>query len=209
VISFGGALWCLADVALVQLTEDTAEREAERAAAQVAGGWQIPVVYGGMRFRHAHLEVSRLRSLVADALVGADVVWTHPYEGGHLDHDTAAWLVQTVCANSTPLRMEFASYHATHGKEQVFGDFWSNADHPASAVVLSGARLTRKWAAMTAYGSQAKILRKFQRPDREVYRAAPRYDFSCPPPPPQARWDVKGHQPSTAEWRRVIAEAAA
>lgn len=207
-ISFGGALCCLSDVIVVQLTEDTPARDAERAAAQVAGGWHAPVVFGGTCFRHAHLEVSRLRSLVAHAIADADVIWTHPYEGGHLDHDTAAWLVQSV-ASASQLRMEFASYHVADNKAQVFGDFWPDADHPAVMARLAGNHLARKMAAIAAYGSQAHILRKFKHPAREPYRVAPRYDFSQPPPPPRARWDVKGYQPSTTEWRRVIVEAEA
>lgn len=203
-ISFGGALSCLADVVIVQLTEDTLLREAERAAAQVAGGWNIQVIFGGARFREAHLEAGRLRSIVATALVGADVVWTHPYEGGHIDHDTAAWLVQSMALSA--LRMEFASYHSTGGKGQVFGDFWPDPACPAVAAVLSGERLARKQAAIAAYGSQAHIVQKFPHPEREAYRVAPRYDFTQPPPPPQARWDVKGYQPSTAEWRRAISQ---
>jgi LmbE family N-acetylglucosaminyl deacetylase len=207
VISCSGALCCLADVTIVQLTEDTPAREAERAAAQVAGGWKVPVIFGGMHFRMAHLEAARLRSLVAEVIAGADVIWTHPYEGGHLDHDTAAWIVQSVAGSI--LRLEFASYHMGAGKAHVFGDFWPDVEHQAAAVRLSGERLDRKLAAIEAYASQAGILRKFRQPDREAYRVAPYYDFSRPAPPPRARWDVKGYQPSTIDWRRMIAQAEA
>ncbi len=153
VISFGGALCCLGDVVIVQLTEDTAEREAERAAAQVAGGWSIPILFGGATFRHAHDHANRLFGIVQAAIADADVVWTHPYEGGHLDHDTAAWLVQNVCGH---LRMEFASYHMTASK-QVFGNFWPPVECPPMDV----ARFHRKLAGISAYSSQAHILRKF------------------------------------------------
>lgn len=207
-ISCAGALCCLSDVTIVQLTEDSPAREAERAASQRAGGWTAPVIFGGTRFRTAHREAARLRSLVAASAADADVIWTHPYEGGHLDHDTAAWIVQSVC-RSTQLRMEFASYHLATGKTHVFGQFWPDADHPAVVTTLAGERRARKRAALAAYGSQAHILRKFTQPDHEAYRVAPRYDFRRPPPPPRARWDAKGYQPSTSEWRQVIAEAEA
>ncbi len=201
VISFGGALCCLEDVVIVQLTEDTPEREAERAAAQVAGGWSIPVIFGGSRFRHAHDDAAMLLRLVDSATVGADVVWTHPYEGGHLDHDTAAWLVQTVCGSDGTRRMEFASYHMGVAKAQVFGNFWPPVDAPP----MDDGRFHRKLAAIAAYRSQAHILRKFLHPAREPYRVAPVYDFTQAPPVPRSRWDAKGYLPTTAAWRDAIA----
>lgn len=206
VISGAGALCSLSDVTVVQLTEDTAAREAERAAAATAAGWSFPVIFGRTRFRQAHLSAARLLALVADALAGADVVWTHPYEGGHLDHDTAAWLVQTACDAMArpPQRLEFASYHATQ-TGQVFGDFWPDAQHPTTTVMLTGDRLARKTDALAAYRSQASILSKFPDPRVEHYRVAPVYDFSRPSPPPRSRWDVKGYQPSTTVWRDTMA----
>lgn len=205
VISSAAALCCLADVTGVQLTEDTQAREEERLAAAAAAGWSFPVHFGGTRFRQAHLAGARLLRLVTDVLAGADVVWTHPYEGGHLDHDTAAWLVQTACRSlpQPPRRMEFASYHATQ-TGQVFGNFWPDATHPTTAVVLTGDRLTRKLAAIAAYASQASILSKFPDPRVEHYRAAPIYDFTRPSPPPRSRWDVKGYQPPTSVWRATV-----
>jgi N-acetylglucosamine malate deacetylase 2 len=209
VISCAGALCCLSEVTSVQLTEDTDAREAERMAAAAAAGWSFPVRFGGTRFRQAHLAAARLLALVAAAIADADVVWTHPYEGGHLDHDTAAWLVQTACSArpTPPLHLEFASYHATH-TGQVFGDFWPDANHPTRDAVLTGDRLEKKLAALAAYGSQASILSKFPDPRVEHYRVAPRYDFTRPAPPPRSRWDVKGYQPSTAVWRATVAEVS-
>lgn len=212
VIGCSGLLCCLRDAVIVQLTDFDEAREAERAAAQTAAGWALPVLHGEATARRTLDVLGRLLALVRSALTGCDAVWTHPYEGGHLDHDSAAWLVQTACEGATgPLRLEFASYHrATEG--DVFGDFWADADHPGVPVALDAVRYARKAAALAVYSSQRKILRKFPSWAREVYREAPRYDFTRPAPPPRSRWDVKGYQPSTADWRRAVArmqEAAA
>jgi LmbE family N-acetylglucosaminyl deacetylase len=211
-VSFGGALSMLTDATVLQITTGapvtdrivTEQRQRERCAAFAAAGWPWPVVEAAVPGREAHRHLATLQALLAEALVGVDVVWTHPYEAGHLDHDTAAWLVQQVCGFGGPVRMEFASYHC-NALTQTFGDFWPDATVPAVHVPLAGDRLTRKRAAMAAYESQAAILRKFPTPEIEAYRVAPRYDFTKPAAPPRARWDVKRYQPSTQEWRRLVA----
>ena len=206
VISVSAALCCLEDVVLVQLTQDTEAREQERSAAECAAHWSFPVWMGGSAFRQAHQSAARLYELVRDLVQGADVIWTHAYEGGHLDHDTAAWLGQFVGA--AILRLEFASYHAT-ATGQAFGDFWPDPTHPSVTIDVTGERWTRKRAGLAAYGSQAHILRKFPHPNQEVYREAPVYDFTKPAPPPRSRWDLKGYQPSTEFWRQTIGQVAA
>ncbi len=187
----------------------TVARRREREAAFVAAGWSWPVLECDVAGREAHRHLPTLLDAVADALVGVEAIWTHPYEGGHLDHDTAAWLVQTACAGLTavgqrpPNRMEFASYHAT-ATGYAFGTFWPDTRDWGHG--LSGVVWARKQAAIACYTSQAHILRKFPTRDREVYRAAPTYDFSKPAPPPRSRWDVKGYAPSTADWRAAVAQ---
>lgn len=210
------ALLCGArDLTILQLTtgadndEQAAVRRLEREAAFTAAGWSWMVyetkAQGRLAYTRLRHEFLFLRALLAQA----DVVWTHPYEAGHLDHDTAAWLVQQACLEQPHVvRMEAASYYL--GPErQVFGDVWPDATVPSLAVTLSPRVLERKMAAVAAYVSQAGILRKFPTPDREVYRVAPVYDFSKPAPAPRARWDVKGYRPSTAQWRQAVAVQAA
>lgn len=218
-ISCAAALCCTPDALLVYLTtgtygEERLARLAERRAALHAAGWHAQVLDAGeLDARQAYRHVRPLLAVVSAALAGAEAVWTHPYEGGHLDHDTAAWLVQTACARApwpAPTRLEFASYHATDpAKGQSFGTFWPDPDRPATTVRLDPARWQRKRAACAAYASQTRILAKFLHPEREEYRGAPHYDFADPAPPPRARWDAKKHQPPTAEWRRAVAEARA
>jgi LmbE family N-acetylglucosaminyl deacetylase len=209
-VSFGGALSLLADVVLVQLTtgaddqQTSALRAAERAAALQVGGWRLVVRDGGAPGREAHHHLPHLASLLSEVVADADVVWTHPYEAGHLDHDTAAWLVQRVCARGAAVRMEFASYHC-NATTQTFGAFWPDPTVPSGTAELQGDALARKQAALAAYLSQAAILRKFPAIEREAYRVAPRYDFAAPAPPPRCRWDIKGYRPSTHDWRRTIA----
>lgn len=213
-ISMGGALSRMQDAVIVQLTtgagagdaEAAQRRRGERAAAFAAAKWPWPVLDACMPDCEAHRSARALMQLVWAAVAGADAIWTHPYEAGHLDHDTAAWIVQRVYPKQVA-RMEFASYHCTR-QAQVFGEFWPDTAVEAIAVTLEGDVLARKRAAMAAYGSQAAILRKFPRPEIEAYRVAPMYDFTKPAPPPRCRWDVKGYRPTTREWRRLLAEVS-
>ncbi len=201
---------------LVQITtgapagsELMAQRQQERAAALAALDCRWSVVDGAVPGREAHRHLWSLLAVVQDAIADADVVWTHPYEGGHLDHDSAAWLVQTACArrDPAPLRLEFASYHSHAGRHSTFGAFWPDLTVAQVVVPLTGDARTRKHAALAAYASQAHILRKFPTPDREPYRVARVYDFTRPAAPPFARWDTRSYQPTTAAWRQMVAVA--
>lgn len=219
VITFGGALGRLADAVIVQLTsgvsgrgptypDHVAQRRAERRAAAMAGGWLWPTIDGpDIAAREAHRHLSTLIAIVRAALIGSDVAWTHPYEQGHIDHDTAAWIVQHLCeAPGSPLRMEFASYHATEDHD-IFGVFAPCPSVPTVTVRYTEAALDRKRAAVSAYASQAHIVRKFPALDVESYRVAPVYDF-LRPALKVSRWDRKGYTPSTTEWRMAIATFA-
>lgn len=209
-ISCGGLLQQLSSVTLVQLTSGangdpamTARRRAERTAALAALQVSPDVIDCGVSDRSAHLRLDVLLARVREAAARADVVWAHPYEGGHLDHDTAAWLVQPVAPS---IRLEFASYH-WDGTGSQFGRFWPHSNARESARVLRGDAWTRKAAALAAYESQAAILRKFREPEIERYRQAPVYDFSRPATPIASRWDVKRYAPTTAIWRQIVATA--
>lgn len=219
-VSASAVLFAAADLTIVQLTDgvhldvtgragQSALRIQERTAALAVAGCRPHVIDGGVAGREAHTHLASLLTLVCDALVDADAVWTHPYEGGHLDHDSAAWLVQTACADRpSPARLEFASYHLSNGiRKQTFGAFWPDPSVREVAITLSATAFTRKRAGLAEYSSQAHILRKFPTPDREPYRVAPVYDFTRVVPPPFCRWDVKGYLPTSSTWRQAIADA--
>lgn len=208
-IACGGLLQRIPQLRIIQLTsgafsdrelERIAMRRQERAQALRALGVSAEVLDLDCPDRAAHLHLARIVNVLTRELADADVVWTHAYEGGHLDHDTCAAAVHAA-ADDLVCRMEFASYF-WNGEESVFGAF---AGGLIVEQQLTGERWTRKQAALACYASQAGILRKFKTPDIECYRQAPRYDFRQPPLPWRTRWDVKGYEPSTEDWRRVVA----
>lgn len=148
------------------------------------------------------------RRLARD-LVGAAVVLTHAYEGGHPDHDACAFIVQHACARMTapPRRLEFASYFGEGGR-LVGNRFHPHPEHPAAEVDLSPDSRARKATALAAYASQAEVLANFP-PERESFRTAPTYDFTRPPPPGEVNYDGWGWSLTSVIWRERAARAMA
>uniref|UniRef100_UPI0035C9F735 PIG-L deacetylase family protein n=1 Tax=uncultured Sphingomonas sp. TaxID=158754 RepID=UPI0035C9F735 len=141
-----------------------------------------------------------IERLTAD-LAGAAVVVTHPYEGGHPDHDAAALAVRRAADGVGAAVVEFACYHKREG-ERVFGAFW-----PGSAErtrLLSPAESARIDAALCAHASQAHVFGLW-RPADERWRAAPAYDFAARPPPDAALYDDYGWTMTTGRWRDIAA----
>lgn len=102
------------------------------------------------------------------------IVITHPYEGGHPDHDTVARAVAEAARGFSV--WEFTSYHATPAGV-VTGKF---LDGDGVAVPLSEERRERKQRMLDCFVTQAATLRMFST-DVERFRPAPKYDFAAPP----------------------------
>lgn len=130
-----------------------------------------------------HLTVA-IERLIED-LAWVDAVFTHPYEGGHADHDAVAFAVQTACirlaqwGGAAPVRLEFTSYHR-HLDLVRSGRFRDAPGHPEIAIALTSESARRKEAAFACHRSQKDNLRFFGfGPER--FRRAPTYDFTKPP----------------------------
>jgi len=141
-------------------------------------------------------------------------ILTHPYEGGHPDHDATAFAVHAACARvpSPPEVFEFTSYHsaAAHpgrveSPAMEVGKFLPNTDH-GEPVVLADEERDLKSRMISCYASQLHMLRNFP-VDVERYRPAPTYDFTSAPHSGRLfyenfDWGVTGER-----WRRLAEEA--
>jgi N-acetylglucosamine malate deacetylase 2 len=156
--------------------------------------------------------VELTRELVP-VLAGVEWVITHPYEGGHPDHDAAAFIVQAACARlqraigRAPQRLEFASYHV-RGGEIVRGEFWPDPGCPESTFNLDSSQRARKRTALSKFVTQRSVIGAFPT-DVERLRPAPWYDFSAPPPPGVALYDRFGWAMSSPVWRSEAVRALA
>ena len=146
------------------------------------------------------------------------MIITHPYEGGHPDHDTTA-LVASISAqivrqsSNAPDILEMTSYHSAHGT-RVAGQFLNSAPllagniEPAVCLRLSHEERTRKARMLSCYVSQWHVLSDFPL-EPEQLRPAPVYDFTKPPHAGQLwyeslRWPLNG-----ARWRELAGQVLA
>jgi N-acetylglucosamine malate deacetylase 2 len=136
-----------------------------------------------------------------------DVVITHPYEGGHPDHDSTAACVHAACAilasNSerAPRIAEFASYHA--GPEGLEVECFLG-ENSSDDFLLSQSEQRRKLEIFKRYQSQAHVLQAFPC-KREPVRWAPEYNFSLPPHPGKLNYEQFDWGVDAETWRKLAA----
>jgi LmbE family N-acetylglucosaminyl deacetylase len=110
-------------------------------------------------------------------LEGIAAVLTHPYEGGHPDHDAVAFAVQ---ATGLPV-IEMAGYHAAPDGGIEVGHFLPGGVE--TTVPLNNNERNRRDSMLACFATQRATLAPFFGIEVERFRAAPRYDFTRPPAP--------------------------
>jgi len=156
-------------------------RETENALAHVGVGAQQITWLGG-EDQETIFKPTELMTKLVEILQtsGPEILVTHPYEGGHPDHDTSALVVKMALASapSNSLLIEMTSYHAGGGG-CVTGEFL-NPDANEIVCELTPDDCARKRRMMEAHSSQRAVLVGFGI-NRERFRPAPTYDFTKPP----------------------------
>lgn len=114
-----------------------------------------------------------------------DAILTHPYEGGHPDHDACAFAVhaavQMVAEETDVPVIESPFYHAGENGSMRTGVFLpSHPQEDILAIELTPEEQRNKTARLACFRSQAETLAQFG-VERESFRLAPRYDFSRRP----------------------------
>jgi N-acetylglucosamine malate deacetylase 2 len=228
-IGLGAQLCRLEDALIVHLT-DGAPRDQSWAAAF---GFATPAEYAAARLdelRHAltvgaaervrthrlgivdqesmyHLVTlaNSIRDLIEEEKPKA--VITHAYEGGHPDHDAAAFAVHAASrlVSEPPQLIEMTS-HFRRGGRRFFGEFLPS-DRPVTNVRLNEAELQRKRSMIACFATQRAGLAKFILPF-ERFRPAPEYDFSRPPHDGELDYENMAFGIAGAEWRRCATSAS-
>ena len=134
-----------------------------------------------------------------------EAVLTHPYEGGHPDHDACAFVVHAAVRRGSrlnaetsmqasepfivPLILEAPFYHAGEDGSMRTGAFLSGATTGATLLCeLSPEQQATKLRRLACFRSQAETLAQFE-VRHELFRVAPRYDFTRPPHPGQLLYE--------------------
>jgi LmbE family N-acetylglucosaminyl deacetylase len=211
VIGLGYCLFSLRPVKIVHLT-DGAPYDMRDA---LAWGFSSREEYA--RARHAELEqVCSLLRLAPDTLSGMwfpdqtlswhlkdaaellvncfreidpAVVITHAYEGGHPDHDAAAFAVRAALRlmNSASVHLEFASYNRIGGVHR----WLTYLPQPAGeccAIPISEEGRIRKQMLLNCFQTQQRTLQGIPL-DWEYLRVAPAYRFTQPPHPGKLNYE--------------------
>jgi LmbE family N-acetylglucosaminyl deacetylase len=132
-----------------------------------------------------------------------DLLITHPYEGGHPDHDAVAFACHHVYPllerRGVPLPglVEMTSYFSRDG-ERVVGEFAQANGHAATIELGEEARAYKR-DLYGCYESQKDLLATFAL-EVERLRKAPAYDFSEPPQAPEILYDRYDLGTRSSQW---------
>jgi len=156
-----------------------------------------------------------------------DLILTHAYEGGHPDHDAAAFVAKAACAlvPGVPL-WEMTGYHAAAASEEPnvtgsvgnvaieTGRFLAPAASmvcsPEIAMTLDAQTSQLKRRMLDCFASQRHVLAMIA-PDlsSERFRPAPDYDFRVPPHAGLLLYEAQDWiDCSGAQWRALAEEAS-
>jgi LmbE family N-acetylglucosaminyl deacetylase len=187
-------------------------RRRERANAFALCGLQPDrIVDLGCPDQEAALQLVRLTRELAALLDEwrIEAVLTHPYEGGHPDHDAAAFIAHSAArlVPRAPTVVEMACYHKGPSGI-VAGEFLPDvqADEQMVTMPLSPGQRAFKQSLIGCYESQHETLRSLP-VDVERLRPAPAYDFHRPPHEGTLLYETRGWGIDGPRFRDLAAQA--
>ncbi len=198
-------------------SEAAAVRRSELAAALRVGGLDPDVVLLpslGVPDQEAALAMVEVARALSQRLVTSppSVVITHPYEGGHPDHDSVAFAVHAAArVSGVPVRIaEMSSYHAASGRQEVESASFVPGSESSCAArhdgLLDVRARRRKRAMLDAFASQVDVLASFGTL-AEPLRCAPAYDFTRPPHPGTLNYERLAFGWTGDRWRELARAA--
>lgn len=143
-----------------------------------------------------------------------EVIFTHPYEGGHPDHDACAFAVRHAvsaclgCTGDGPQIVECGFYHAGGSGIETGSFLPAPGASPEVVYDLTPEEQARKRALMQCFNSQTETLAYFSLA-QERFRIAPHYDFTRPPHPGPAFYDGFPWGMETQRFCKLAAQAEA
>jgi len=139
----------------------------------------------GVPDQEAIANIGEVIQHLRQALAGYEVVITHPYEGGHPDHDACAFAVHHAVelnrarGGGRPLILESPFYHAGPSGFEVGTFLKADGWMPEVCYRLSEEEKERKQRLVACFRTQKETLSGFH-DETERFRIAPVYDFSRP-----------------------------
>ena len=158
---------------------------------------------------HVYWLTRRLHQLLRQT--GTVQVLTHAYEGGHPDHDAAAFAVHWACRllareeRTAPLVVEAPYYHNRAGRVAM-GEFLPPAGDAVRIRRLSDEEQAFKRRLVECFVTQAPGLPEFPL-DRESLRPAPPHEFDRPPHAGPLLYELLGWEMTGPRWRELARSA--
>jgi N-acetylglucosamine malate deacetylase 2 len=140
-----------------------------------------------------------------------EVIVSHPYEGGHPDHDACAFAVHRAAAiaaierERSVLIVEGAFYHLAANGIRTESFLPSAQEVEQVAYCLNPEEQRRKRDLLACFATQRETLKLFPLVT-ERFRTAPQYDFSSPPQQPTL-YDQRDWGMTSARFCGLVREA--
>jgi N-acetylglucosamine malate deacetylase 2 len=188
-------------------------RDEAAEALSLAGIAKDQIIELGVIDQRASYELvglARLLSGLFDELK-PEIVFTHPYEGGHPDHDSSAFVVHAARrlllneSATAPQIAEMTSYHQRDDKT-IYSEFLNTEGCVPVTFELSPAQRTMKRQMFDCFVTQREVLQWFPI-DVERFREAPGYDFTQPPHAGKLHYEYFDWGMTGDKWRRLTHEA--
>ena len=183
-------------------------RQELREALEICGTWAsvscLGVVDQEATFNIEYVAGELAREI---ARVRPHAILTHPYEGGHPDHDAVAVAVQIASQDSEVPVWEFAAYHNRDGSICT-NEFLPDVHGPVHTVELRGLHKLQKRQMLECFRTQQETLQCFGLA-HEKFRPAPQYDFTKPPHAGRLFYEMFDWGMTGDRFRQIASEALA
>jgi len=140
-----------------------------------------------------------------------DVVLTHPYEGGHPDHDAAAFATNAAVrllkrsGFRAPMLFEMALHPGRDGEKRVL-DFLPSSGRETTTLMLDQEAQDLKRRMYECFATQREALKENPLgPER--FRRPPPYDFTMPPQRGKLNYENYDREFSGHEWELLARKA--
>lgn len=144
---------------------------------------------------------------------GADIVVTHPYEGGHPDHDATAFATHAALrlmkrnGFRPPALFEMALHPSTDSKAKV-PEFLPGTESETTTLLLDERATALKQRMFACFESQRESLEASPF-GPEKFRQPVAYDFTTPPQEGKLHYESFEWAPRSDEWQSLARQALA
>jgi N-acetylglucosamine malate deacetylase 2 len=143
----------------------------------------------------------------------ADIVVTHPYEGGHPDHDATAFATHAALrlmkqnGFKPPVLFEMALHPSTDFKAKL-SEFLPGSEREMTTLLLDERAQKLKERMFACFQTQRESL-DASPVGPEKFRQAASYDFSAPPQDGRLHYENFDWAPRRDEWQSLARQALA